>query len=82
MTSVLVLGLVWDIKLVTIGIIAGDPWDRMERRVLSEEGGTWTVDERRRRIKSAGRQASRISAVEEEFGRTYCRDCLNWSILQ
>lgn len=65
-----------------MGIMAGVPWERMERRVLRDWGGTSTVDDRRRRMKSAGRQASRISAVEEDSGVTYCRDCLNCSILQ
>ena len=53
----------------------------MERRVFSEDSGTSTVDDRRSRIKSAGRQVSRISDTDDVEGVMYCNDCLKRSIL-
>ena len=64
-----------------MGIIAGVPCERMERRVLREEGWTSTVEDNNKRIKSAGRQASSTSAVDDDSGVIYCNDCLNCSIL-
>jgi hypothetical protein len=54
----------------------------MERRVFNEDGGTSTVEDNIRRMKSAGRHASSTSAVEDVAGVIYCKDCLNCSILQ
>jgi hypothetical protein len=70
------------LRFDTIGIIDGVPWASNERRVLSEEGGTSTVDERSSRIKSAGRQVSRTSSIEAEAGVIYWSDCLNRSTLK
>lgn len=49
--------------------------------MLREEGWTSTVEDNNRRIKSAGRQASSTSAVDDDSGVIYCNDCLNCSIL-
>jgi hypothetical protein len=64
-----------------MGISEGVPWANIERRALSEEGGTSTAEERRRRMKSAGRQASRTSDREGLDGVIYCKDCLKRSTL-
>lgn len=50
--------------------------------MFNEDGETSTVDDNKRRIKSAGRHASSTSVVEDVAGVIYCRVCLNCSILQ
>lgn len=59
----------------------GVPCARIERRLVSEDGGTSTVEDSKRRIKSAGRQVSRTSETSDVGGVIYCRDCLNLSTL-
>ena len=54
-----------------MGITEGVPWLRMARRVFKEDSGTSTVEDRRRRIKSAGRQVSRTSLGDEPRGTRY-----------
>ena len=71
LTSARVFGFEWKVRLATMGITDGVPWLRIDRNVFNEDSGTSTVDERRRRIKSAGRQASRTSVVEEVGGTRY-----------